>query len=279
VQDGFVILTNGKKVVMINQHFLDFLGYKTFILFTQQHDCVCDYFINEPDFIHKTDNWIEDITNSLHNDAKVKMNNIQTGGEHIFLIRASSFDETRFIITFTDITEIETYKKILENQALTDGLTSLFNRRYFNKILPREISRANRENKKFVFMMLDIDNFKQYNDIYGHQAGDDALIQVAHTIQKSFNRGSDYAFRLGGEEFGVIFSFETLHATQNKIEQLRTNIENLQIEHNASTVSSFITVSIGAVVSDGTESLETLYALADERLYQAKRNGKNRFIY
>ena len=278
-QDGFVVLSNGKKLVMANQNMLDFLGYKNFILFTQQHDCICDFFIEEAGYIYNQDTWIIDVLNSPHNNAKVKMKNIQTNQNHIFLVRAKSFDETRYVITFTDITELEHYKEMLENQAITDAMTSLYNRRYFNKIILREISRAKRDEKKLVFMMLDVDFFKQYNDFYGHLDGDEALIKVAKTMQQCFNRGSDFCFRLGGEEFGVIFAYESLDATLSQAQQLRKSIEELHIEHSKNSVSSYLTVSIGVAVVDGSISAESLYSLADHELYKAKNSGRNRVSF
>lgn len=114
------------------------------------------------------------------------------------MVRAAAFDSIRSLVTFTDITELERYKNELEHLAITDGLTSLYNRRYFNQILPQEINRAKRNKKCIAFIMLDIDFFKQYNDAYGHLKGDETLIKVAHTIKHYFNRASDFCFRLGG---------------------------------------------------------------------------------
>jgi len=278
-QDGFVILSDGVKLVMANQHVLDFFAYKDFIPFIHQHGCICDFFIEEAGFINNHPSWIQKVLHAPHNDAKVKMKNIQTNQNHIFLVRAKSFDETRYVVTFTDISELEHYKEMLENQAITDGMTSLYNRRYFNKILPREISRAKRDNKKLVFMMLDVDFFKQYNDIYGHMIGDEALISVAKTMQQCFNRGSDFCFRLGGEEFGIIFAYDSLDATLSQAQQLRTSIEELHIEHSKNSVSSYLSVSIGVAVVDGSISSELLYSFADRELYKAKNDGRNRVSF
>ncbi|MDD2356343.1 MAG: sensor domain-containing diguanylate cyclase [Thiovulaceae bacterium] len=278
-QDGFVILSDGVKLVMANQHVLDFFAYKEFIPFIHQHNCICDFFIEETGFIHNHNTWIKDVLDSPHNDAKVKMKNIQTNQNHIFLVRAKSFDETRYVVTFTDITELENYKKKLEIQAITDEMTSLYNRRYFNKILPREINRAKREEKKLVFMMLDVDFFKQYNDTYGHINGDETLIKVAKAIQQHFNRGSDFCFRLGGEEFGVVFAYESLESILSQAEQLRKNIEELHIEHEKNSVSPYVTISIGMAIVEGTTLSEALYNFADQQLYQAKNSGRNRVSF
>lgn len=275
-QDGFVILTDGKKLVMANAKLLDFFGYKEFVTFMSEHRCVCEFFIEEAGYIYNQPTWVEEVKQARHKDAKVKINNPSTNENHIFLVRAAPFDESRFLVTFTDITELEHYKSKLEHLAITDGLTSLYNRRYFNKILPREINRAKRDQKDLAFMMIDVDFFKQYNDVYGHLNGDDVLTNIAHTIQKHFTRASDFCFRLGGEEFGVICSVESQDEFMKKADELRLSIEELHIEHDKSTVSPFVTVSIGIVISDGSESSESVYSKADKELYRAKETGRNR---
>lgn len=277
--DGFIILTDGKQLVMTNAQLLEFVGYKNFQTFQREHKCICDFFIEEDGFIYNHSTWIEDIKHVRYNDAKVKIKNVHSGIEHIFLVRASAFDEYRSLVTFTDITELEHYKIKLEHLALTDGLTSLYNRRYFNKIFPQEINRAKRDKKYLAFMMIDIDFFKQYNDTYGHINGDDVLIHIADTIKKHFCRASDFCFRLGGEEFGIISTGNTLDDVIKQTEQLRIGIEALNIEHKKSSVSNYVTISMGFAFSDGSQSFETVFSEADAALYKAKDYGRNRVVY
>ncbi|MDD4856356.1 MAG: GGDEF domain-containing protein, partial [Sulfuricurvum sp.] len=219
---------------------------------------------------------VEEVKQARHKDAKVKIKNPNTNIDHIFLVRASLFDESRFLVTFTDITELEHYKSKMELLAITDGLTSLFNRRYFNKILPREINRTKRDQKYIAFMMIDVDYFKQYNDVYGHLNGDDVLSNIANTIKKHFSRASEYCFRLGGEEFGVVSSIDSLAEFTQHAEQLRNSIEELHIEHDGSIVSPFVTISAGIMFSDGSDASEAIYSKADQELYRAKQTGRNR---
>ena len=123
---------------------------------------------------------------------------------------------------------------------------------------------------------MDIDYFKQYNDTYGHQAGDLALEKVAYVLRKRTSRGSDFAFRLGGEEFGIITTLnkEKVIEFANLI---KDDIENLQIEHKASAISKYLTTSIGIVSKKGDEisNSDILYKEADDCLYQAKGLGRN----
>lgn len=175
--------------------------------------------------------------------------------------------------------KLRTVNKELESASHSDALTGLFNRRYFEVIFPRELRRAKREEQTFTFMMLDVDYFKQYNDTYGHIAGDVALVNVAKTIQAQLNRPIDFVFRLGGEEFGVLFTTLTKEKSLLVAKQLCESIEALQIPHSDSTVSDFVTISIGAVWGYvGESELEEYIKIADRMLYLAKENGRNQYI-
>jgi len=174
-----------------------------------------------------------------------------------------------------------TIKKELEKLAVTDGLTKLYNRRFFNEILTREIKRAQRDKTFLSFLMLDVDYFKQYNDSYGHSMGDDVLVKIAETMRSSIKRASDFAFRLGGEEFGVLFNKCNIVNSQKIAENIRKNIENLNIPHSNSKVSDRVTVSVGLLIVDfAEESVDEhgFYTMADDALYQAKEKGRNRVV-
>jgi diguanylate cyclase (GGDEF)-like protein/PAS domain S-box-containing protein len=180
------------------------------------------------------------------------------------------------IIGYTAIKTNITDKKHIEYLSITDDLTQLYNRRYFNTQIIEEINRAKREDTFFSLLIIDVDYFKQYNDTYGHQAGDFALEKVAQILKKNTNRASDFAFRLGGEEFGII---NTL--SKEKVVEfatlLKNEIENLQIEHKSSEISKYLTISIGIVSRKGQNISDdnTLYKEADDCLYQAKGLGRN----
>ena len=197
------------------------------------------------------------------------------------MIQAPIYDEDDRDIGCASVqVDITEYKKF-EKLAITDGLTGLYNRRFFNETLTREIHRATREKTMLSFMMLDIDYFKKYNDSYGHDAGDKALVAVADTLKKSVHRGSDFVFRLGGEEFGILFAQTSEENSMNMAEKVRKSIEDLAIEHSNSLTAKYVTVSIGVLVVDfKEESVDEngFYTLADDALYQAKDSGKNRAV-
>lgn len=168
----------------------------------------------------------------------------------------------------------------LERASYTDSLTGIFNRRYFNLVYDREFKRAVRAKQPITFMMIDIDFFKQYNDLYGHLQGDIALKNVAHALKASLNRPGDFAFRLGGEEFGVILS-DTDSMSSRKIgEKIRLNIEQLGMEHKGSKANSVVTISIGAICVTPVEGMnnEALLHSSDLNLYIAKDKGRNQII-
>jgi diguanylate cyclase (GGDEF)-like protein len=119
----------------------------------------------------------------------------------------------------------------LQESVITDPMTKLYNRRHFNSLFENEKKRAKREGKQITFMMFDIDFFKQYNDTYGHQMGDDVIISVANLLQHTFKRPGDYNFRLGGEEFATILYDTDFAHSQVLAEELIKNLKEKKIEH------------------------------------------------
>lgn len=191
-------------------------------------------------------------------------------------------DLNKKITGFSSIINDITDKKVVEILSITDQLTGLYNRRHFNDIFHREIKNSIRQGSVLSFLMLDIDYFKQYNDTYGHQLGDDTLISISHELQKTLLRDNDFVFRLGGEEFGVVISTDNCESTLKIAQNICKAISNLKIEHSGSKVLDVVSVSIGAVCMDFSNkenykySYDDLYKLADDELYKAKDEGRNR---
>ncbi len=171
-------------------------------------------------------------------------------------------------------------EKKLEEMTVTDELTTLYNRRHFNELLPRVLNSARREKATVCFAILDIDYFKQYNDAYGHIAGDEVLKSLATSMRYSMQRADDYCFRLGGEEFGIIFKGMSHEVAKILIERMRQNIQDLQIKHEGSSVNEYVTASFGLVVREASsiKSERELYREADILLYEAKKAGRNRVV-
>lgn len=161
-----------------------------------------------------------------------------------------------------------------------DTLTLLGNRRGFEKILATAFTKAKTEHQALAALFIDIDYFKFYNDYYGHQQGDLALIQVAQTLKQHVAE-QDIAIRYGGEEFVVLLVNTSKEAAILTAEKILHDIRKHQIEHVASKVGNFLTVSIGLTVYHGEEYIQQsdLLRIADIALYQAKNNGRDQMIF
>lgn len=170
--------------------------------------------------------------------------------------------------------------KKLENVSYTDSLTDLHNRRYFNMVYEKELKRAKRNNSYITFMMVDIDYFKQFNDTYGHVEGDYALKSVAKVLKDTLRRPSDFVFRLGGEEFGVLLSETDESSSARLAREICDAVRARELKHESSKVNEFVTISIGVVCCVADEALddEMLISRADEMLYEAKDTGRDRYI-
>jgi two-component system chemotaxis family response regulator WspR len=170
----------------------------------------------------------------------------------------------------------------LELQRLTnlDGLTGLSNRRNLNEHLDLYWKLAVREQLHFSILMIDVDNFKQYNDTYGHLAGDDALKQIATAISATFRRPTDIAARFGGEEFIVLLADTPAEPARDLGDALCKRVANLRMTTSESLSIKQVTVSVGgaSTIPQHGESGVALIEIADKALYQAKRRGKNQIV-
>jgi diguanylate cyclase (GGDEF)-like protein len=167
--------------------------------------------------------------------------------------------------------ELKQYLDSCQEEAFTDHLTGLANRRRFERQLEREVARTERYNRPFCLLLVDIDNFKAVNDTYGHDAGDEALRRVANVIQ-SGTRGIDTGARIGGDEFAVILPETSLERGLEVAERLRTAIAALDAEPAVRITASFGIAGLPACARTGDE----LRAAADAALYEAKRSGRDR---
>ncbi|MDX1296263.1 MAG: diguanylate cyclase, partial [Sulfurimonadaceae bacterium] len=182
------------------------------------------------------------------------------------------------ITGYTAICHDITDKKIIETISITDALTQIYNRRHFNELFPKTINSAKRHNEIIYLLMMDIDHFKQYNDTYGHQMGDEVLRSVGSLLKSKLKRADDSCFRVGGEEFAVLFKSDDCTSALRFANTIKDSIEALQIEHSGNSASAFVTVSVGLVCCkvDDTKNAEAIYSEADEQLYRAKNSGRNR---
>jgi diguanylate cyclase (GGDEF)-like protein len=194
-----------------------------------------------------------------------------------YVFRSIQKDQSRLEIATS---RLKKANKKLESASYTDSLTSLHNRRYFNIVYDREVKRAKREKSYITFMMLDIDFFKQYNDTYGHIEGDFTLKSVAKVLTDTLKRPTDFVFRLGGEEFGILLTNTDESNSAKLARDICNAIKAREIKHENSKVSEYVTISIGVVccIADDALNDEVLLSRSDEMLYEAKRNGRDGYV-
>lgn len=192
-------------------------------------------------------------------------------------------DELSALISNIDMMRAELAASIdvLESKAHHDGLTGLFNRRYFNDALEKEWAFAKRTSKSVSLLLLDIDYYKKFNDTYGHLAGDDCLKAISKVLN-SYNVDSfSIAARYGGEEFAILLLSQNKQEAHALAEEIREAIMNLKIPHRSSITHECVTVSVGAATITPKENQvpEELIELADQALYRSKQDGRNCVTY
>jgi diguanylate cyclase (GGDEF)-like protein len=167
---------------------------------------------------------------------------------------------------------------LMRKLVFLDGLTGVFNRRYFDQQLSIEMARAMRAQSPLALIMIDVDYFKRFNDRYGHQLGDDCLRQIAQTLKESLHRPADLVARYGGEEFVCILPDTAFSSAKALAHELEYNVRSQAIPHADSDVASVVTISLGVAgfAGQAVADAATLLALADAQLYCAKHAGRAR---
>jgi diguanylate cyclase (GGDEF)-like protein len=169
----------------------------------------------------------------------------------------------------------------LETLSLVDSLTGLANRRAFDQVFEREWRRARRECHAIALIFVDVDNFKAYNDFYGHQQGDDCLRELARIMTQHSERASDFAARYGGEEFVLLYPGLGVDDARALAQRILTAVRESAMPHARSSVAEYVTLSLGVAVREANDpeysDRADLLRRADEAVYRAKRNGRNRF--
>ncbi|SHG46298.1 diguanylate cyclase (GGDEF) domain-containing protein [Massilia sp. CF038] len=192
--------------------------------------------------------------------------------------------ERHCLIQIADVSVAVNRERLLREQALelrsqtfSDGLTGIANRRHFDVTMEKELRRAKRSGSPLTLMMIDIDAFKPFNDHYGHQIGDDALIKVATALARMLQRPADLIARYGGEEFAAVLPDMDAAQSMKMAEAMRLTVAALNIPHEKAGHADRVTISIGlATLSNGSQStIADLLGAADRALYTAKRAGRN----
>lgn len=270
----FILICDESEINYVNRSFLNFIGCESFEEYQTGNyrlESLIQYEHGEPfeeqafcDTIHnyKSDRQILQIH---------PQNGEDPGEPRSFLLRVNSLPgHTETLVILTDITEINEQKKHYEELSNRDTLTGIFNRKKFNEELPARIQLAEINQTPLSLIIIDIDFFKNVNDTYGHQAGDDVLKECVQTISDNI-RKTDFFARYGGEEFILIEPETSLKDATRLAEKLRKTVEETSFSH-----VDRLTCSFGVASLDRMESGESLINRADVALYRAKKNGRNR---
>ncbi len=214
---------------------------------------------------------------TAHNDPAQETHGLSLGAVD-FIAKPVNPDVVRARVK-THLT-LKFQSDLLRKLVFLDGLTGVFNRRYFDQQVSTEWSRASRNQSPLSLILLDVDYFKRFNDHYGHQAGDDALRVVSNALKTCLRRPADLVARYGGEEFGCLLpetSFDDALLIANELER---RVRELAVPHASSSVTNVITISLGLATrpgnAEGDGDVSSLIGLADSMLYKAKRTGRGR---
>ena len=277
-QDNIIIVTSKEKITNVNKKFLDFFGITDFNEFIANKKDIFDFFQEEFGFITKEqiikqDSWIKYIKELHEIDRIVKIKD-KNQEEKIFAINVDYYEnkDNYYVFSLTDITKLKEKSNLLEYQATHDKLTGLYNRNRFDEIYEKEIKRARRYENDLSMILFDVDNFKQINDNYGHQTGDEVLKEIAEITLNSV-REQDISVRWGGEEFLVLLPQTNLLGAITAANKIRSSIEKNPI----SSHSLNITASFGVSQLLEDDELDFI-SKTDKLLYEAKKTGKNKVV-
>jgi len=278
-------VTDFNEVSFANKAFIDFFDLKVLPEFIEKFKKPEDMFIEDNEYIHKgliqnykdLDNFafgnkLYEIVTALDDTKRIVLIKDKLSEQKSFFLSLSILDEDSklFLINLTDITEMTIQKNNTEYKAYFDGLTNIYNRNKFDEIFNQELLRVKRYPHSLSLAIIDIDNFKVFNDTYGHIIGDEILIMFAQELSKRL-RVNDIFARWGGEEFVILYIGTSIDNALIASNILRKHIE--QIKHKT---AGNVTVSFGISEYKDGDSLESLFKRCDEALYLAKEKGKNR---
>jgi len=275
ILEGLLIVVNeNKDIIFMNNNALDFFQITHLNEFQEKHNFIGDLFLKSDYFYEENiqdDSWIDKIENMNEKERIVVMLDINKMIPKSFLldVKHSNISSNK-IIQFTEITSIVLENKKLLKRAFFDELTKLNNRAYFNQEIKKEIETAKRYNLKFCLIFFDIDHFKNFNDSYGHQTGDEVLKELAKIIQDN-SRKTDISARWGGEEFVLVLTNTDIENALLATKHLKNLIQNHKFKDDLT-----LTCSFGITEFKKEDTSKKLLARADKALYKAKENGRNR---
>ncbi len=275
MQESMIVITeDGNSIIEANKSFFEYYDVRDIAEFHARYKSIADLFVKKDGYLSNKKNglWFKLLVSSYDRDFKVLMQKNRSIEEpKSFLLKVEKFkkDES-YLISFMDITNIEKESKNLELLATTDPLTKIYNRMKFGNLMEAEIAKSRKTKKPLSLVAIDIDFFKKINDTYGHQAGDYVLITTVEII-KSKIRSNDIFARWGGEEFMVLLPGADMDVALIRAEIMRSGLAEYDFIE-----PEMVTGSFGVASFMENDSMDSIIKRADEALYAAKRNGRNR---
>lgn len=274
-----IFVADRDKVMEANAAFYQlFDNVENLAEFESRFNSVADSIVPEEGYVQKEMDgwhWLDFVYKNADYQNYVK---IRVGvRDYIFLVKVAkvNFDQhgdgELYSVLMTDMTEVEETKRELERLSVTDSLTGIHNRYYFNHRAEQEIQRAHRYQNNICFLMFDLDHFKKINDTYGHDVGDQVLVTITDVVKHSL-RETDFFCRVGGEEFVVIMPETNMENALIFAERLRNSV----LDCDVNKVPERVSISIGVVQLKQWENLTNMYKRLDNALYSAKEHGRNR---
>jgi len=278
-QDNMIIVADHKKIYEVNISFLQFFGFYSTDDMFKNYDRIAGMTVEMEGYMLPEDSktmWLDNVTPDIAEGQYRLIAFKQEGSENIryfsMKFRPLSIESDMFVVEFSDVTALEERSKEFENRANYDPLTRIYNRRRFLELLDRGIKNAQRLNQSLSIVFFDIDHFKNINDTYGHNIGDEVLKGLTAITSQTI-RSSDIFARWGGEEFLILIESTTLENAAKMAEKLRKII----MEHNFPEVKT-VTCSFGVASYHHDETGESFIGRADTALYRAKESGRNRVV-
>jgi len=269
VNPSIAYVFNGKQIERVNKAFLEFTDFSSLADFSSKYRCISELFEKRQGYLNPVTNLLKNISfphNKMKESYKALM--IKDNQEYIFSINSQLFivdNEERYLVILENITK-------LENLAIHDKLTQLYNRIYIDQVIDYQIKQLIRYHINFSLIIIDVDRFKNINDIYGHQQGD-KILKLFATILKDSIRDVDIVGRWGGEEFMIICPQSNIEGTLELAEKIRQQIESFNFQ-----IPEKITASFGVAQSSMDMHEQQLIKNADNALYQAKKQGRNQVV-
>ncbi|MAC47492.1 MAG: hypothetical protein CMI12_11665 [Oceanospirillum sp.] len=272
--DNYVISSSTDEngiIRSVSKAFCDISGYSREELIGKNHNIV-----RHPDMPNEIyDDLWQTIKSGQAWSGEIK-NSKRDGGFYWVDVNIDpKFDQQGNITGYTAVRQDITSKKHIEELSVTDPMTGLYNRRHFNRQFDQSSQQAFEAQQQLAFLIFDVDKFKQYNDNYGHQAGDEVLTSIGNAMKTIAKKHAAFAYRLGGEEFALLFTCTDMKQATQCAEDMRQAIEQLGIPHDYNEAAKVVTASFGLYLSSGSSELEACYQKGDELLYQAKEGGRN----